>query len=92
METILLAHLETQVLQDHKADQTEIGGFELDVKLPVGVWNAEPNKWLRWKHEVSRHLASAIIDTEVPAEYWFCQPPLEMQKAFGLPESMQMKV
>lgn len=89
---IKLAELHTQVLQDHSANTTEIGAFELEVSIKEPEWNADTYKWGRWKMEVSRHLAAAIQDTEVPAEYWLCYPTLEMQKAFGIPEVLPMGV
>lgn len=86
IESIHIATLFTRVLEDHETK--EGGNFTLDVNIPISGFMASTAKQLYVQHEISRHLASAILDTQVPVEYWMCNINPEYAAKLNLPPQM----
>ena len=85
-----VGHLFTRPIEDHRIGET--GDFELAITLPDKMFEESGDKFGLWKHTVAQHLASAILDTQVPKEYWFLRVPIVFQKAFNLPELLPMEI
>lgn len=85
---MIIGKLITRSLQDHEADKTEIGYFELEIPLEEKFINnsSDPKAFVR--KTIGTYLASAILDTEVPQEYWAFQPCRKLRRAFDWPELM----
>lgn len=85
-----VGHLFTKSLEDHEAKET--GSFELALNIPDRIFEESGDKFALWKHTVAQHLASAILDTEVPKEYWYIRVPITFQTAFNLPEVLPLEI
>ena len=89
-----LGQLYTQALDADAADHptlTGSGQFRIEVSCGQAFFEKSGDPYAVFKTTVAQHLASAIFDTAVPAEMWYLAPSPEIQKAFNLPEVMQMK-
>lgn len=86
-----IGYLATRPLQDHAADGEEIGYFELDVDIPRAQFFASGDKAGLAKKTIATHLASAMMDTQVPQNYWAFWPSREFRKEFNWPEVMEFK-
>lgn len=85
-----IGHLFTKYIEDHDAKET--GSFELAINIPDKMFNESGDKFGLWKHTVAQHLASAILDTKVPKEYWYIRVPIAFQGAFNLPEVLPLDI
>ena len=87
-ESMKVATLRTRELQDHAALVTTIGQFELDVTIPRGHFLRAGDKSGMVKSYIARHLASAIMDTQVPSEYWVCFLEPEIARELNIPSPL----
>jgi len=85
-DTILIGTLYTTILQDH--DNASIGNFTLDVRVTRGLFDGASDKQGFARRTISMYLASAILDTQVPVEYWNCSIESGMARKLNLPETM----
>jgi len=85
-----VGHLFTKYIEDH--DEKETGSFELAIEIPDHIFDPSGDKFGLWKKTVATHLASAILDTKVPKEYWHVRVPLKFQTAFNLPEVLPLDI
>ena len=69
-----------------------IGYFELDVTLARSIFLASGDKPGLVKSTIGTWLASAILDTEVPREYWNFKTHRLIAKEFNLPRQMSFKI
>lgn len=83
---MLLGQLTTIPIEDHAAEQTEIGQFTLEVNLPEKAFLQSRDKPGLVKSTIAQHLASAIMDTEVPKDYWAFQAAPVLRKEFNFPQ------
>ncbi len=68
-----------------------IGQFTVKVEVAQGIFDASTDKFGLVKHTIALYLASAIMDTDAPAHFWFFTPSPLMQTAFNLPPVMSLK-
>jgi len=64
-----------------------VGIFTLPIKIAEKAFLQSPAKKDFVKSTISAHLASAIMDTEVPIEYWNVELHIEIAKEFNLPQA-----
>lgn len=83
--TYYIGQLFTPPIQDHSADDFEIGNFEVDVRIEVGRLWADSDKPGLVRKTVGQYLARAILSTQVPTEMWRFQPSEQAKKDFNLP-------
>ena len=91
MTKVLLAFLTTIPVQDHDYDKA-IGQFELEVHCEQSMLLSACDKPAFIKRQISAHLASAIMDTKVPIEYWRANINREVAKYANLPETLSFAV
>ena len=89
---MIIGVLVTIPLQDHSRDGKEIGIFELPVNISEELFNNSPDKKAIVKKTIAAFLASAILDTEVPQEYWALKVAPVFRKEFNWPENMTFEV
>jgi len=85
-DTILIGTLYTTPLQDH--DNASIGNFTLDVRVTRGLFDGTNDKQGFARRTISMFLASAVLDTQVPVEYWHCSIEPGMARKLNLPATM----
>ncbi len=83
---MLLGTLLTRRLQDKSLLTKPVGQFELEVNVEDQVWDKSKDKAGLLKHYIAQYLASAVIDSTVPTEYWGFAPTPEVRLNFNLPE------
>lgn len=83
-KTYLIGTLFTPPVQDHDADDFEIGQFELYVRIEVGKLRASGDKPGLVKKTIGQYLGSAMLDTQSPVEMWRFQPSEEAKRDFNL--------
>lgn len=86
IETMHLATLYTRILED--PDSKEIGNFTLEVRVSLAIFMASGDKVGMAKSAIAAHLASAVLDTQVPQEYWMCNVNPEYAGRLNLPAVM----
>lgn len=88
---MIIGKLITRPLQDHDKPGKEIGQFELEIVLEEKFINnsGDPKSFVN--KTIGMWLASAILDTEVPQEYWAFIPARKIRRAFNWPEIMPFK-
>jgi hypothetical protein len=79
-------------VQDHESETKEIGQFTLDVIVSNKMFLASGDKKGFAKSAIAMHLASALHDLQMPAEYFAFIPEVDIAKAFGWPDIMPMGV
>lgn len=82
--TYHIGQLFTPPIQDHAAQDFEIGNFEVEVRLEIGRLTADSDKLGLIKKTIGQHLAVAMMSTQVPAEMWRFQPSERAKKDFNL--------
>lgn len=89
---LFIGTLATRPLQDHAKSGREIGYFELEVYIPRHTFLESGAKKSLASKTIGQHLASAVIDTEAPKEFWSFFPSNEFRKEFGWPEVMEFNL
>lgn len=79
-----IGQLFTPPVQDHDADDFEIGNFELYVRVDRKLLRQDPDKQGMVKSAIAQHLASACRDTQSLPEMWRFQPSEEAKRDFNL--------
>lgn len=79
-----IGQLFTPPVQDHDAEEFEIGNFELYVRIDRKVLRRDPDKLGLVKSTIAAHLASACRDTKSLPEMWRFQPTEEAKRDFNL--------
>lgn len=85
-DTMLIGTLYTMPIQDLSG--STIGQFEQEIRIVRNVFLFANSKRQFIKTTISAYLASAIVDTEVPAEYWRFRLSRELVNELNLPEYM----
>jgi hypothetical protein len=85
---ITLGVLHTRPLQDHDSPDKEIGLFEQPVTLSTRMFLESGDKSGLVRTTIATYLASAVLDTKVPQDYWFFTASEFLQQNFTYPERM----
>ena len=85
---MILGTLTTTPLEDHTAERTSIGQFVLTVEVEDKVFLSTGDKRGFVNKTIGFHLASAIKDTEVPAQYWGFMASSTLMKEFNFPRKI----
>lgn len=83
-KTYFIGTLFTPPIQDHDAEEFEIGAFEQEVRLDIDKLLASGDKPGLVRKTIGRYLASAMIHTQSPRDMWRFQPSEQAKKDFNL--------
>jgi hypothetical protein len=83
-KTYFIGTLFTPPVQDHNAEEFEIGNFELPVRLEFGKLLASGDKPGLVMKTIGQHLAHAVLSTQSPMTMWRFQPSEDAKKDFNL--------
>jgi hypothetical protein len=81
--TMHVATLYTDILQD--PDNLEIGNFHIEVLVDKRMFLESGDKPGMLKSTIARYLASSIMHTQVPMDYWRCNMNPEISRHTGIP-------
>jgi len=89
---MLIATLSTRPIHGQHAGEigTEIGQYALSVSVDKRVFLGALNKRQFIAQTIAMNLASAIRDTEIPANMWVCQFPEPIAREFSFPATLNM--
>jgi hypothetical protein len=82
-----LAMLSTIPLEmQMRGQETEGGVFEVEVEIDLQQMRRSGDPFGFFKHELSLHLAQAVLDTGIDKQYWYVTFTDQAQHMFNLPE------
>ena len=81
----------TTTIQDANSPDFGIGQFELPITIPEGPFLADTDKLNMVKRTIANHLASAVMDTQVPPEMWSVRLTDEFANAFAIPKEFKCR-
>ena len=85
MNQMIIGKLFTKTLQDHSAEGSPIGAFEIEVTIDQRQFLRSTDKAGLIKKHLAGYAASAIHDTGVPMEMWNCTLDKTVARELNLP-------
>ena len=93
MPKLLFATLYTDIVELRLPNTpTEGGQFTMSVEIDTDFLRRDPSPRTYFFREVGIHLRQAVIETEVPHEYWWAEFEPIARKEWNLPERQKLKL
>ena len=87
---MIIGTLQSRILEDHAINET--GNFSLDVNVDEAVMQRSGDVFSYATATISAYLASSIIETQVPVEYWSFITSERMIRRYNFPGAINFGV